>query len=82
MGCAPSFLSSEELDCGAQPGLCDVMRSLGRSGWWLVPATLFLVGGREKQDVIKMTAIPPCQQRVGREERREERRAGVAFVGG
>ena len=44
------------------------------------PGDAFLVGGREKQDVIKMTAIPPCQQRVAGEERREERRADVAFV--
>ena len=27
MECAPSFLSSEELGCGAQPGLCYLARS-------------------------------------------------------
>ena len=52
---------------------------------WVVvgPCDAFLVGGgREKQDVIKMSAIPPCQQRDAREEGREERRADVAFAGG
>ena len=70
MECAPSFLSSEELGCGAQPGLCYLCGILeGMGGGWS-PRHFFLVGGREKQDVIKMTAIPPCQQRIAGEEKR------------
>jgi len=48
-GVCTVILSSEELDCGAQPGLCYVTRSLRRSGWWLVPATLFWWGAEKSK---------------------------------